>query len=242
MSWTQAAGALLMVASLLAGGAGGQEALRSPFAVAPPEIDGVVGEGEWRAAERLTLPSRDGGTQCIFLLMNDSERLYIGVDAIHDTTNTTASSHPYGGFDNMAIWFKGEVGYWMRATARVGTMPRRGPSMMTMKHVRDWLATVAAGIGVVTPALLYPKTASAQPSSPPPEVVRLAGTFIDALNRRDGRLRASPYVVRAGLMAPYNIADPEVRALVEKRDTAALEQMLLDRALIVPIIHYVSQR
>ncbi|MDR7543402.1 MAG: ABC transporter substrate-binding protein [Armatimonadota bacterium] len=44
-----------------------------------------------------------------------------------------------------------------------------------------------------------------------------------------------------GLAHDNDIADPEIRALVEKRDAAALEQLLLERALIVPIIHYVSQ-
>jgi hypothetical protein len=43
-----------------------------------------------------------------------------------------------------------------------------------------------------------------------------------------------------GLAHDNHIADPEVRALVEKRDAAALEQMLLERALIVPIIYYVA--
>ncbi|MDR7521602.1 MAG: hypothetical protein QN168_03965 [Armatimonadota bacterium] len=116
-----AAGALLAIAGLLAGGAGGQEVLQSPYAVTPPDIDGVVGEDEWRAAARLTLASRDGGARCVFLVMNDTERLYVGVDAIHDITNTTASSPPHTGFDNMAIWFKGEVGYWLYGDGRLRT-------------------------------------------------------------------------------------------------------------------------
>ena len=34
------------------------------------------------------------------------------------------------------------------------------------------------------------------------------------------------------------IPDPTVRALVEKGDADAVEQMLLDKALIVPLIYY----
>jgi len=34
------------------------------------------------------------------------------------------------------------------------------------------------------------------------------------------------------------VNDPEVRALVDKRDAGAVEQMLLDKALIIPVIYY----
>ncbi|MDR7543400.1 MAG: hypothetical protein QN120_04025 [Armatimonadota bacterium] len=140
-----AAGALLAIAGLLAGGAGGQEVLQSPYAVTPPDIDGVVGEDEWRAATRLTLPSRDGSAQCVFLIMNDTKRLYVGVDAIHDITNTTASSPLHSGFDNMAIWFKGEVGYWLYGDGRLRTGRDDGPAA---RHMIYELSVPLEEIGV----------------------------------------------------------------------------------------------
>lgn len=41
-----------------------------------------------------------------------------------------------------------------------------------------------------------------------------------------------------GLADAYFLADPEIKALVEKRDVQALEQMLLERALIIPVVFY----
>jgi hypothetical protein len=36
----------------------------------------------------------------------------------------------------------------------------------------------------------------------------------------------------------YFMADPEIESLVNRRDAAAVEQLLLDKALIVPIVYY----
>lgn len=87
--------------------------IRSLYAAQPPVIDGRIGEGEWATAARLTLRSRGGGdARCVFLLMNDEAALYVGVDAVDDRTNTSRAGRPRV-FDNMAIWFNGQVGYWL---------------------------------------------------------------------------------------------------------------------------------
>jgi hypothetical protein len=36
----------------------------------------------------------------------------------------------------------------------------------------------------------------------------------------------------------YFMSDPEIESLVNRRDAAAVEQLLLDKALIVPIVYY----
>ncbi len=44
--------------------------------------------------------------------------------------------------------------------------------------------------------------------------------------------------IALGLARETNVPDPEVKGLVEKGDAMGVERMLLDKALIVPIIHY----
>jgi hypothetical protein len=94
-----------------------QEVARSFLAAAPPTIDGQIGEEEWRPAGRVALRSRDGRSRCTFHFMNDAEHLYIAVAATDDTTHTGVSAP--GQFDNMAIWFRAEVGYWLYGNGRL---------------------------------------------------------------------------------------------------------------------------
>jgi hypothetical protein len=96
-----------------------QESVRSTFTTMPPIIDGNLDEQEWRPAQHVTLHSRAGGARCVFYFMNDLEALYVGVGAVDDTTYTGVATP--GQFDNMAIWFKAEVGYWLYGTGRLRT-------------------------------------------------------------------------------------------------------------------------
>lgn len=99
-------------------GAHAQAVLRSIHVPVPPQIDGSIGEDEWRSASAFTLRSRDGSSRCLFLFANDDEKLYVGVSAVDDLTNTTVSGMRRG-FDNMAIWFRGDIGYWLYGDGRL---------------------------------------------------------------------------------------------------------------------------
>lgn len=89
-----------------------REALQSVWAEKTPNIDGNVGDEEWRRALRIEVPARSGNARCFFYFMNDEENLYVGVAAVNDTTNANRG-RAAGGFDNMAIWFGAEIGYWL---------------------------------------------------------------------------------------------------------------------------------
>jgi hypothetical protein len=70
---------------------------------------------------RLSLRSRDGAAESVFLLMNDDINLYVGVDAVSDTTHTSRESRR--AFDNIAVWFKAQEGrgFWLYGDGRLRT-------------------------------------------------------------------------------------------------------------------------
>jgi ABC-type transport system substrate-binding protein len=41
-----------------------------------------------------------------------------------------------------------------------------------------------------------------------------------------------------GLAHAYFLSDPEIKAAVDRLDAVAVEQMLLDKALLIPVVHY----
>jgi hypothetical protein len=92
-----------------------QLVVRSNYTPAQPAIDGEVHESEWQAAERITLIARGGSQRCVFYFMNDEENLYVAVNAVDDTTNTSRTTRT---FDNMAIWFRAQIGYWLYGDGR----------------------------------------------------------------------------------------------------------------------------
>jgi len=98
-----------------------QSEIRSQYTATPPKIEGQISSAEWQPAQRIEVQARGGSARCEFMLMNDEEFLYVGVSAVDDTTNTTSASTLTSGFDNMAIWFRGDVGYWVYGNGRLRT-------------------------------------------------------------------------------------------------------------------------
>lgn len=142
--------ALAVIAPVPRNGAA-QEVVRSTFTTAPPTIDGDIGEDEWRPAGRVMLRSRDGASRCVFYFMNDTEHLYVAVSAIDDRTHTGVTAP--GQFDNMAIWFRAEIGYWLYGNGRLRTDRIDWRAQRTARFLSDAKGAVSAP--PATPNMMY---------------------------------------------------------------------------------------
>ena len=113
-----------LVALLAAAGAAYAPAepsrLRTPRAATPPRIDGRIEPVEWQSAEPVTLKSRDARTRCVVYALNDDKRMYWAFSALDDATHNTGRAST-GVFDNIAVWFAGEVGYWLYGNGELRT-------------------------------------------------------------------------------------------------------------------------
>lgn len=98
--WTKAARSRLAAGRVAPAG---QEIVTIPALVAPPAIDGAIGEGEWRGARRIPLEPESLGSSV--LIASDDRFLYLAADAPADTTAT--------GFDQFRFWFHIRLSPWL---------------------------------------------------------------------------------------------------------------------------------
>jgi len=68
----------------------------------------------------MTLLCRDARSRCVVYALNDDKNLFWAFDALDDGTNTTGRGAS-GVFDNVAVWFGGEIGYWLYGNGRLRT-------------------------------------------------------------------------------------------------------------------------
>lgn len=110
----------LAMMQVAVGPARAEEPLQSTYAAEAPDIDGHLGDDEWKGATSVTVVARDADTRCIILLMNDEEYLYIAFSAVDDKTNA-ARARGRQAFDNAAVWFEGSIGFWLYGDGKLRT-------------------------------------------------------------------------------------------------------------------------
>ena len=109
--------AVVLVLGITPGNAASDAVLHSVYAPEPPKIDGRIEAAEWAGADSLVITARNSDLRCIVLIMNDKNNLYLAFSALDDKTNSRGSS----AFDNVAAWFRGEVGYWLYGSGKLRT-------------------------------------------------------------------------------------------------------------------------
>ncbi|MFH1869198.1 MAG: hypothetical protein ABIG36_00990 [Pseudomonadota bacterium] len=98
--WTKAARSRLAAVRALPAG---QAALLVPRIATAPEIDGAIGEAEWRGALRIALVPEALGSSV--RAASDGRRLYLAAEVPADTTTD--------GFDQFRVWFHIGLSPWL---------------------------------------------------------------------------------------------------------------------------------
>ena len=94
--------------------------LNSARATTPPKIDGSIEPLEWQSADAETIISQDARSLCVVYALNDDKRVYLAFSAVDDVTDATGRT-PRAVFDNVAVWFAGEIGYWLYGDGKLRT-------------------------------------------------------------------------------------------------------------------------